>query len=59
MFFEPMYIPWTLNMGTSIQQGDLFLKLFCRPTQELVLTTANAGKIGRVFGKNAGEWTGR
>ena len=24
--------------------------LFCRPTQE---------KIGRGFGKNAGEWTGR
>ena len=41
-------MPWALNTGTSIQQGGLFL--FCRPTQE---------KIGRGFGKNAGEWTGR
>ena len=24
-----------------------------------MLATANAGKIGRGFGKNAGEWTGR
>ena len=24
-----------------------------------MLTTANTGKIGRGFGKNAGEWTGR
>ena len=24
-----------------------------------MLATANAGKIGRDFGKNAGEWTGR
>ena len=23
-----------------------------------VLATANTGKIGRSFGKNAGEWTG-
>ena len=23
-----------------------------------MLATANAGKIGRGFGKNAGEWTG-
>ena len=32
--------------------------LFCGPTQELVLAKANTGKIGRGFGKNAGEWTG-
>ena len=24
-----------------------------------MLDTANTGKIGRGFGKNAGEWTGR
>ena len=33
--------------------------LFCRPTQEPVLATANTGIIGRGFGKNVGEWTGR
>ena len=30
-----------------------------KPTQEPVLTPANTGKIGRGFGKNADEWTGR
>ena len=33
--------------------------LFCGPTQKPVLATANTGKIGRGFGNNAGEWTGR
>ena len=33
--------------------------LFCGPAQELALATANTGKVGRGFGKNAGEWTGR
>ena len=34
--------------------------LFCGPTQEPMLTTANTRKtIGRGFRKNAGEWTGR
>ena len=33
--------------------------VFCRPTQEPVLATANIGKLVRGFGKNAGEWTGR
>ena len=32
--------------------------LFCGPTQEPVLARAT-GQIGRGFGKNAGEWTGR
>ena len=48
MFFELIYMPWALNTGTCIQQGDLFY---------------SAGqyrkKIGRGFGKNASEWTGR
>ena len=29
------------------------------PHRNHVLATANMGKIGRGFGKNAGEWTGR
>ena len=33
--------------------------LFCRPTQEPVLATANAGKNRERFWKNAVEWTGR
>ena len=49
MFFQPIYIPRALNTGTCIKQGDL---------------SYSAGlhrnvKIGRGFGKNASEWTGR
>ena len=50
-------MPRALNTGTCIQQGDLFYSAGLhrnrcqpQPTQE---------KIGRGFGKNAGEWTGR
>ena len=57
MFFEPIYISHELNMGTCIQQGDLFYsaglhKNQCQPqlTQE---------KIRRGFGKNTGEQTER
>ena len=57
MFFEPIYISWALNTGSCIKQGDLFYSAGLRrnrcqpqPTQE---------KIGRGFGKNAREWTGR
>ena len=46
MFLEPIYMPRALNTGTCIQEGDL-------------LAAANTGEIGRGFGKNAGEWTGR
>ena len=42
-----IYIPRALNTGTCIQQGDLF---YSAGQQE---------KIGRGFGKSAGEWTGR
>ena len=31
--------------------------LFCGPTQEPVLATANTGKTWKRFLKNAGEWT--
>ena len=33
--------------------------LFCRPTQEPKLATANTGKTREIFGKNEGEWTGK
>ena len=57
MFSEPFNIPRALKTGTCIRQGDLFYsaglhRIRCQPqpTEE---------KIGRGFGKNAGEWTGR
>ena len=57
MFFEPIYIPQALNMGTCIWQGDLFYS--AGPHRNHVLATANTGELGRGFGKNASEWTGR
>ena len=53
---EPIYVSRALNTGTGILQGD---SLFCGSTQEPVLATAKQEKIGKGFGKNAGEWTGR
>ena len=58
MFFLKAYL---YSAGT--QHGNLHPAggptLFCGPTQELALATANTGKkIGRGFGINAGEWTG-
>ena len=41
-------MPRALNTGTCIQQGDLFYS-----------AGQHRKKIGRDFGKNAGEWTGR
>ena len=46
-----------LNTGTCTRQGDLFCSAGLHRGQ--VLATANTGQIGRGFGKNAGEWTGR
>ena len=57
LFFWPVYIPRALNTGTCLRQGDLFYSVGLH--RNLVLATANTGKIGRSFGKNAGEWTGR
>ena len=57
MFFEPVYILQALNMGTCLQQGDLFYSAGLHRNH--VLATANTRKIGRGFGKHAGEWTGR
>ena len=39
-----------------IWQGDLFYSADLH--RNLVLATANTGKIGKGFGKSAGEWTG-
>ena len=57
MFFEPIYIPRALNTGTCIRQGELFYSAGLHRNR--VLATANTGEIGRGFGKNAGERTGR
>ena len=55
MLIEPIYVPRALNMGTCLRQGDLFYSAGLH--RNYMLATANAGKIGRGFGKNAGEWT--
>ena len=57
MFFEPIYIPRALNTGTYIRQGDLFYSAGLHMNH--VLATDNTEEIGRGFGKNAGECTGR
>ena len=57
MFLEAIYIPRALNTGTRIRQGDLFYS--AGPYRNHVLATVNTGKIGKGFGKNEGEWTGR
>ena len=53
----PVSIPWAHNTGTCVQLGDLFYSAGLH--RKHVLATANTGKFGRGFGKNAGEWTGR
>ena len=50
-------MPRALNTGTCIQQGDLFYSAGLHRNH--VIATTNTGTIGRGFGKNAGEWTGR
>ena len=45
----PIYIPRALNTGTCIQQCGLFYSAGPHRNE----------KIGRGFGKNEGEWTGR
>ena len=57
MFFKPIHIPWALSTGTCLWQGNLFYSVGLHRDQ--VLATANTAEIGRGFGKNAGEWTGR
>ena len=50
MFSEPIYIPWALNTGTCIQQGDLFYSAGLHRNH--VLATANTGKkTGEVLDK--------
>ena len=50
-------MPWALNTGTCLWQGDLFYSAGLHRNH--VLATTNTGKIRRGFGKNAGEWTRR
>ena len=57
VFFKPIYIPRALNTGTCLQQGDLFYSVGLHRYH--VLATVKTGKIGRDFGENAGESTGR
>ena len=57
MFFEPVYIPWALNMGTCIQQGDLFYSAGLHRTGASH-SQHRKNNLER-FWKNAGEWTGR
>ena len=57
MFFEPIYILRILNTRTCLQQSDLFYSAGLHRNH--VLATANTGKIGRGFRKNAVEWTTR
>ena len=57
MFSEPFYIQRALNTGTCLRQGDLVYSAGLHRNH--VLATVNTGKIGRGFGKNADEWTGR
>ena len=57
VFFLPIYIPRALSTGICIQQDDLFYSAGLHRNH--VLATANTGEIGRGFGKNATEWTGR
>ena len=56
-----LFLAYLYSAGT--QHGKLHPAgwpiLFSRPTQETVSVTANRKKIGRSFGKNAGELTGR
>ena len=49
MFSEPIDIPRALNTGTCIRQGDLFYSAGLHRNEN----------IGRGYGKNAGEFTGR
>ena len=55
--FLSLFIFHGYSMGTSLRQGDLFYSAGLRRNH--VLARANTGKIGRDFGKNAGERTGR
>ena len=57
MLFEPIYNPRALNTGTCIRRGGLFHSAGLHRNH--VLATANTGEIGRGFGKNVSEWTGR
>ena len=57
MLFQPIHIPRALNTGTCIPQGNLFYLAGLHKNQCYPQVTQE--KLGRGFGKNAGEWTRR
>ena len=61
VFFSSSFFAYLYSAGS--QHGNPrpigWPILFCGPTQEPVIATANAWEIGRGFGKNAGELTGK
>ena len=57
MFLKPIYIPRALNTGTYIQQGDVTYFILRAYTGTVLAIAKTGKKIGRCFGKNAGEWT--
>ena len=56
LFLAYFYVPWALNTGTYIQQGDLFYSAGLHKTG---VSNSQHRKNRERFGKNAGEWTGR
>ena len=54
---EPNHIPWALNTGTCIQRSDLFYSAGLRRNRRQPQLTQE--KLGKGFGKNAGERTRR
>ena len=56
-FFSVYLYSAGIQQSTCLRQGDLFYSASLHRNH--VLATANKGKVGRGFGKNAGEWTGR
>ncbi len=50
-------MPWAVNTGICLWQGDLFYSAGLHTNH--ALATTNTGKIRRGFAKNAGEWTRR
>ena len=52
-------MPRALNTEICLWQSDLFYSVGLHRNHVLLLATANTGEIGRGFGRNASEWTGR
>ena len=54
---------WAYSYSAGTRHGNLYPTggptLFCGPTLEFLVATADTGKNRKSFWKNAGEWTGR